>query len=82
MRALSKKGDPLAETRADLASTLTQVSLETGGVSLEKIEKTLKENISNLIGRWDRDADAPEEALREHHTKMLGRAEPLAGALV
>ena len=38
----------------------TQVSLETGGVSLEKIEKTLKENISNLIGRWDRDADAPE----------------------
>ena len=60
MRALSKKADPLSETRADLISTLTQVSLETGGISLEKIEKTLKENINNLIGRWDSSADAPE----------------------
>ena len=60
MRVLSKKADLLSETRADLASTLTQVSLETGGVSLEKIEKTLKGNINGLIGRWDRSADAPE----------------------
>lgn len=60
MRALSKKTDSLSETRADLADTLTQVSLETGGVSLEKLEKTLNENMSNLIGRWDRSADAPE----------------------
>lgn len=60
MRVLSKKADPLSETRADLADTLTQVSLETGGVSLEKIEKALKENMNNLDGHWDRSADAPE----------------------
>lgn len=60
MRVLSKKTDSLSETRADLADTLTQASLETGGVSLEKIEKTLKEYMNNLIGRWDRNADAPE----------------------
>ncbi|MDE5746491.1 MAG: AAA family ATPase, partial [Acetatifactor sp.] len=60
MRVLSKKTDSLSETRADLTDTLTQVSLETGGVSLEKIEKTLKENMNYLIGRWDRSADAPE----------------------
>ena len=45
MRTLSKKADPLSETRADFASTLTQVSLETGGVSLEKIEETIKGKI-------------------------------------
>lgn len=60
MRALSKKANSLSETRLDLTSTLTQVSLETGGVSLEKIETTLKRNIDELIGRWDWDADAPE----------------------
>lgn len=60
MRVLSKKTDSLSETRADLTDTLTQATLETGGVSLEKIEKTLKENMRNLDGRWDRSADAPE----------------------
>ncbi len=64
MRVLSKKVDSLSETRADLADTLTQVSLETGGVSLEKIEKTLRETMRNLDGRWDRDADTPEGGAR------------------
>lgn len=81
MRALSKKGDPLAETRADLASTLTQVSLETGGVSLEKIEKTLKENISNLIGRWDRDADAPEGGAKRASYKNAWKSGTAGGSV-
>lgn len=60
MRALGKKSDSLSETRADLASTLTQAALETGGVSLEKLDKIISNNMSELIGRWDRTADAPE----------------------
>lgn len=60
MSTLSKKGDSLSALRMDLASALTQVSLETGGVSLEKIEKTLTENMDSLIGRWEASADAPE----------------------
>ncbi len=60
MRALGKKSDSLSETREDLTSTLNQAALETGGVSLEKIEKAIKANLDGLIGRWDRAADAPE----------------------
>ncbi len=60
MKALEKKSDPLLDTRSDLTSTLTQAALETGGVSIEKIEKKIKENMDGLIGRWDWNANAPE----------------------
>ena len=60
MRALGKKSDVLSDTREDLASTVTRAALETGGVSLDKIEKTIKEKMDALIGRWDWRADAPE----------------------
>lgn len=60
MHALQKNKDSFSDIRSDLTSTLTQVALETGGVSLEKIEETLKGNMDKLIGRWDWDADAPE----------------------
>lgn len=60
MRALGKKADSLSETRTDLASTLNQAALETGGVSLDKMEKALENNLNALIGRWDYAADAPE----------------------
>ena len=60
MRALGKKTNSLSDARDDLISTLTQASLETGGVSLEKTEKSIKEKMNALIGRWDLDADAPE----------------------
>ena len=60
MRALKKKADLLSDTRSDLTSTLTQAALETGGVSLDKIEKTINLKMNELTGRWDRYADAPE----------------------
>lgn len=60
MKALGKKTDSLAETRDDLTSTLTQAALETGGVSIDKLEKTLKKNMDDLSGHWDFMADAPE----------------------
>ena len=60
MKALGKKQDSLSDTRADLASTLTQAVMETGGVSLDQIEKTIKEKMNALIGRWDWSADGPE----------------------
>lgn len=53
---------PLLEAQSDLTSTLTQVVLETGGVSIEKIEKAIKKNMDDLIGRWDWNADAPEDS--------------------
>lgn len=62
MSALNKKSANLSETRLDLTSTLTQAALETGGVSLEKIEKLLKSALAELSGRWDFTADAPEDS--------------------
>ena len=60
MSSLEKKKDPLSDVRSDLASALTQAALETGGVSIDIVEKTIKENMNDLIGRWDWKADAPE----------------------
>ncbi len=60
MRALGKKADALSDTREDLTSTLERAALETGGVSLDLMEKAIKEQMNALIGRWDWNADAPE----------------------
>lgn len=60
MRSLGKKMDSLSNTRSDLTSILTKAVLETGGVSIDKLEKTIKKNMDELIGRWDCKADAPE----------------------
>lgn len=60
MRALSKKKDAYSDMRDDLSSCLTQAALETGGVSLEKIEKKLEDNLKNLIAHWDFERDLPE----------------------
>ncbi len=60
MNSLEKKADPLSDTRADLTSTLTQAALQTGGVSIAKIEKGIQDHVDALIGRWDKAADAPE----------------------
>ena len=60
MRALGKKADALSDTREDLTSTLERAALETGGVSLDQLEKAIKEKMNALIGRWDWNADAPE----------------------
>ncbi len=60
MKALGKKNDSLSETREALTSTLTRAALETGGVSIDKLEKALEKKLKDLIGRWDWAADAPE----------------------
>ena len=64
MKVLSKKLDSLSETRNDLMSTLTQTALETGGVSLEKMENKLRDTLSSLDSRWDFDADMPEGGVK------------------
>lgn len=61
MKALpKKKGESLTETRENLTSTLTQAALETGGVSLEKIEHKLQEKLDSYGSHWDFQADTPE----------------------
>ena len=62
MKALpKKKGEPLTETRENLTSTLTQAALETGGVSLEKIERNLQDKLDSYGSHWDFQADTPED---------------------
>ena len=60
MKALPKKKGELTETRDDLTSTLTQAALETGGVSLEKLERKLREVMASYGSHWDLEADRPE----------------------
>ena len=63
MKTLGKKKDnPLLSTRSDLTSTLTQAALETGGVTIEKIEKEIEEKKQTLIDNWVWNADAPKDA--------------------
>ena len=47
-------------TRDALVSTLTQAALETGGVSLKKLESKLQEKLSFYTTHWDLEADKPE----------------------
>lgn len=61
MSSLGKKTDSLSCTRSDLTSTLTQAALETGGVSIDKLEKAIKEKMGSLIGRWNWTADEPDD---------------------
>ncbi len=61
MQALDRrKQDSLSDTREDLSSTLTKAVLETGGISLDKVEKELTNRLNTLSGKWDFAADAPE----------------------
>lgn len=62
--AKKKDKDILAETREDLASALTQVALETGGVSLEKLEKQLLEKLESLSSHWDFAENLPEGGIK------------------
>lgn len=65
MKALPGKKDVvLKDTRDNLTSTLTQAVLETGGVSLEKIEQRLQGIVSSYESHWDQDADTPEGGKR------------------
>lgn len=53
-------GKEKKEIRDSLKATLTQAALETGGVSLEKLEEAILNKMKELGGRWDVAADAPE----------------------
>lgn len=62
MCKLQKKADidELGQTRDVLTSTLTQAALETGGVSLDKMEQMISLHMEQLSGQWDPKADAPK----------------------
>ena len=60
MKSIQKSTDPLASTKEDLTNVLSKAALETGGVSLEMIEKKIVNKLDERRGRWDFTADAPE----------------------
>ena len=62
MTALGNKKDSgLTDTRDALTSTLEQAVLETGGVSIDLIEKKLDEKIAAYDGNWDFNYDLPKD---------------------
>ena len=59
-----KKSDKLDELKSELASVLNQAALETGGISIDKLELELK-NLINMYGeRWDIELDLPEGGVK------------------
>lgn len=50
--------------RKDLAATVTRAVMETGGVSLDKLETQLKEIIEGYQSHWDFSADLPEGGVK------------------
>ena len=60
MAIFSKKNTSLEDTKNDLSSTLTQAALETGGVSIEMLERKLLEILEEYGSHWDWDSDMPD----------------------
>lgn len=52
LSSASKKKE-ITEAKESMASTLTQAALETGGVSIEKLERSIYERINELGSHWD-----------------------------
>ncbi|MDE5591239.1 MAG: AAA family ATPase, partial [Acetatifactor sp.] len=50
--------------RKDLAATVTRAVMETGGVSLDRLETQLKEIIEGYQSHWDFSADLPEGGVK------------------
>ncbi len=55
-----KKTDGLDNIKQELSSALNQATLETGGVSIDKLETELKNKLIAYGERWDFGADMPE----------------------
>ena len=55
-----KKTAP-AEVLMDLSATLQAAVLETGGVSLDRLDARLSEILTGFTGHWDLEADRPEK---------------------
>lgn len=59
-----KKKSDNNSLRADLTETITQAVMETGGVSLDKIEDNLKKTLEKFEARWDFSSDLPEGGVK------------------
>lgn len=59
-----KKTADSGTIRKDLTATVTQAVMETGGVSLDRLETQLKEIISGYQSHWDFSADLPEGGVK------------------
>jgi len=55
-----KKSDKLDELKGELASVLNQAALETGGISIDKLENELKKLVNMYGERWDFELDLPD----------------------
>lgn len=59
LQAKKKSSEP-GTIRKDLAAVVTQAVMETGGVSLDRLETKLKETLAEYQSHWDFAADLPE----------------------
>lgn len=59
-----KKDERLSMARAELTSAVTQAVLETGGVSLEKLETQLEAMLVMYGEDWDFEADLPRDGAK------------------
>lgn len=63
LQAKKKSSEP-DTIRRDLAAVVTQAVMETGGVSLDKLETKLKKTLDDYRSHWDPLADLPEGGAR------------------
>ena len=59
-----KKEDKIGITKADMLSAVNRATLETGGVSITKLEEQLTDKLERYGERWDFDADLPEQGVK------------------
>lgn len=66
MREASKRknADEYDMLKSELAATLNKAALETGGVSIDKMEAELNKMLSLYCARWDYDNDMPEGGVK------------------
>ena len=62
LRALLNGGQ--SDSSAELGSAVTKAVMETGGIALDRVEAKLEEKISAYKGRWDFEANMPEDGRR------------------
>lgn len=63
LQAKKKSSEP-DTIRRDLAAVVTQAVMETGGVSLDKLETELKKKLDDYQSHWDFSADLPEGGVK------------------
>lgn len=63
LQAKKKSAEP-GTIRKDLAAVVTQAVMETGGVSLDRLETELKKKLTDYQSHWDFSADLPEGGVK------------------